>query len=121
MHVAATYDGTTIKLYINGVQEGASLAGPAAIGTNTLPLGLGAQPTAPAAAFYNGLLDDARIYPTALSATEIADLVIRRPATPPQWPWLTATRRPRTRPSCRQPRVSCNDTDADSNPLTAVL
>ena len=44
MHVAATYDGTTIRLYVNGVQEGGNLAGPASIATNNLALGIGAQP-----------------------------------------------------------------------------
>ena len=43
MHVAATYDGTTIRLYVNGVQEGGNLAGPASIATNNLALGIGAQ------------------------------------------------------------------------------
>ena len=44
MHVAATYDGTTIRLYVNGVQEGGNVAGPASIATNNLALGIGAQP-----------------------------------------------------------------------------
>ena len=42
--------------------------------------------------------------------------------TAPRWRPPTATARPRTRPSCRPPRVClANDTDADSDPLTAVL
>jgi VCBS repeat-containing protein len=71
MHVAATYDGTTLKLYINGVLEG-SVAGPAAIAINSLPLSLGAQ--SDASRFFKGLLDDARVYSTALTATQIAAL-----------------------------------------------
>ena len=71
MHVAATYDGTTIKLYVNGVQEG-SVAGPAAIATNALPVTLGAQ--GDATRKYTGLLDDARVYSSALSASEVLAL-----------------------------------------------
>ncbi|HEX5076793.1 MAG TPA: LamG-like jellyroll fold domain-containing protein, partial [Gemmatimonadaceae bacterium] len=75
MHVAATYDGSTIRLYINGTLEG-SVAGPAAIATNSLPLTLGAQ--SDATRFYDGLVDDVRLYSRALSAAEITTL-----ATPP--------------------------------------
>ena len=42
IHVAATWDGTTIRLYYNGVQE-VSLAFAGPIATNAIPLGLGAQ------------------------------------------------------------------------------
>ena len=86
IHVAATYDGTTIKLYINGVQEGANLAGPVGgIVTNTLAVGLGAQ--SDDTRRFTGLLDDARVYGSALSASEIAALAAN--AEPP-------TRRPST-------------------------
>ena len=71
MHAAATYDGTTMRLYINGVQEG-SIAGPAAITANSLAVGLGAQ--SDNTRRFTGLLDDARIYGSALSASQIAAL-----------------------------------------------
>ena len=75
MHVAATYDGTTIRLYINGVQRRRlNVAGPAAILTNALPLVLGAQSGTPVDTFYTGRLDDARVYATALTAAEVAAL-----------------------------------------------
>lgn len=72
MQVAATYDGTTMRLYINGVQE-ASLAGPAAIGSNSTSLGIGAQPdgTSP----FVGAIDEARIWARALSPSEIQALL----------------------------------------------
>ena len=40
MHVAATYDGTTIRLYVNGVQEASMPAG-ITIGSSTNGLGIG--------------------------------------------------------------------------------
>ena len=82
MHVAATYDGTTIRLYVNGVQEGGNLAGPASIATNNLALGIGAQPDG--ATNLQGAMDDVRLYNTALSASEIAALASITPGnTPP--------------------------------------
>jgi hypothetical protein len=42
--VAATYDGATIKLYVNGVLE-SSLPAALTIASNTLPLAIGAQVT----------------------------------------------------------------------------
>jgi hypothetical protein len=73
MHVAATYDGTIIRLYVNGVQEG-SLATSIAIAQNDLPLGIGAQ--SDGGTEFNGTLDEVRVYGRALSAAEILDLML---------------------------------------------
>jgi isocitrate lyase len=40
VHLAATYDGATMRLYVNGVQQ-ASLAASITIATNNLGLGIG--------------------------------------------------------------------------------
>ncbi|TPE42501.1 LamG-like jellyroll fold domain-containing protein [Pontibacter mangrovi] len=73
MHVAATYDGSTVKIYING-QENASktFSGAPAIATNNLPLHLGAQDNG--IYKFNGALDEVRIYNKALNASEINQL-----------------------------------------------
>ena len=67
MHVAATYDGTTMRIYVNGVEDG-SVAGPASIVTNALGLGIGAQPDG--VSQLQGAMDDIRVYGRALSAAE---------------------------------------------------
>ncbi|MCB9333943.1 MAG: DNRLRE domain-containing protein, partial [Lewinellaceae bacterium] len=74
MHIAATFDQNTglIKLYINGAQEGGDLPGPAAIATNNLALGIGAQPDG--VSKFNGMLDDVRVYNKALTLGEIQAL-----------------------------------------------
>jgi uncharacterized repeat protein (TIGR01451 family) len=72
MHIAATYDGTTMRLYINGFEEN-SMAGPAAIGANTLGLGIGAQSNGTNR--FRGGIDDVRIYNRALSAAEVGALM----------------------------------------------
>jgi chitodextrinase len=76
-HVAATYDGTTIRLYVNGVVV-ASQAQSGAISTSAEPLRIGAG--------WPGLIDEVRVYNRALSVSEIQqDLnnsVMSKPAAP---------------------------------------
>jgi len=70
-HVAGTYDGTTMRIYINGVLDN-SIAATFTIAVNTLALGIGAQPLG--ATPFQGAIDDARIYNGALSETDILTL-----------------------------------------------
>jgi len=74
VHLTATYDGSIVKFYVNGVLD-YSVSYSGGIGTpatyNTAIGGLGMNP---AAFSYHGSIDDVRIYNRALSATEIATL-----------------------------------------------
>ena len=71
-HVAMTYDGTTFKLYVNGVLDGQHAAsGPIAINTEPVRLG-GGSDSGCIPYNLNGLLDEPAIYNRALSSSEIA-------------------------------------------------
>jgi hypothetical protein len=67
-HLAATYDGTTVRLYVNGTLAGsAPRSGPLASSTHPLEIGgdsLYGQ-------YFTGLIDDVRVYNVALTATQI--------------------------------------------------
>ncbi len=70
MHLAATFDGSQIRLYVDGVLD-ASLAAPGlSIAANALGLGLGAQDDGQNA--LTGALDEVRVFPAALAAAPIA-------------------------------------------------
>ena len=71
MHIAASYDGVIQRLYINGVEE-ASQAASITIGSNNTDLSLGGQ--VDGTQVIDGMIDDARLYPGALPAAEIAAL-----------------------------------------------
>ena len=88
MHVAATYDGTTIRLYVNGVQEG-QLAASIPIPTNNLALGIAAQPDG-LFGVLQGTMDDVLLYNTALTASEIAALAAIPPVTRCSWARATS-------------------------------
>jgi len=68
-HVAATWDGVTMKLFINGVQDSTTLALAAPIDTTTGKLVIGAYTDNQFA--YSGKMDEVHIYPYALSAAQI--------------------------------------------------
>jgi glucose/arabinose dehydrogenase len=67
-HVALTYDGATLRLYVNGTQV-ATGAASGAIQSSTNPLWIGGNN--PYGEYFQGLIDEARVYNRALSATDI--------------------------------------------------
>jgi Concanavalin A-like lectin/glucanases superfamily len=82
VHLASTYDGTTLRVYINGVLD---VSKPVSGRTcaNAQPLAIGAK-YKPAEgvleALFDGRIDDVRVYNRALSAAEIQTM--RRQAVP---------------------------------------
>ncbi|GAA5119211.1 PQQ-dependent sugar dehydrogenase [Luteolibacter yonseiensis] len=71
-HLAATYNRTAMRLYVNGVQVGV-LNSTVAMPTTTNPLYIGTKtPGSTAGDHFNGYLDDLRVYSSAVSASDIA-------------------------------------------------
>ncbi|HYC29472.1 MAG TPA: Ig-like domain-containing protein, partial [Chitinophagaceae bacterium] len=68
-HIATTYDGSTLRLFINGVQV-SSLSTSGSMTTSTNALRIGGS-TALSSQYFAGLIDEVRIYNRALSQAEI--------------------------------------------------
>ena len=85
VHLAGVYNGSTIKLYVDGVQR-ASMNKTGAILSSSRPLLVAGEANGadPLATTQNlaGSVDDVRLYTEALTATQIATLA--NPGTPPQ-------------------------------------
>lgn len=69
-HVAATYDGSNLKIYVNGIQVG-SAANTSAAKPNSMALNIGAGYNGGQRRF-NGKIDDVKIWSTTLSMATIA-------------------------------------------------
>jgi hypothetical protein len=68
IHVASTYDGAVLRLYINGVQVStANVTGNMGVSANALRIG----GSTALAQYFTGLIDEVRIYNRALSQVEI--------------------------------------------------
>ena len=72
MHVVSTYDGTTAKIYVNGVLEDSGIA-TATIDTNTAPVCIG-QNSQKGGRYWNGRIADVRVYNRAITEAEIAKI-----------------------------------------------
>ena len=79
-HVAATYDGAQMRLYVNGALDG-SVAKTGAMTDNGLNVNIG-QLVGSGGSF-NGLLDDVRVYDRGLSAAEVLGVYDTSPPTVP--------------------------------------
>jgi hypothetical protein len=67
-HLAVTYDGANLRLYVNGTQA-ASKAQTGNINSSTAPLRFGGNTIW--GEYFNGLIDEVRVYNVALTATQI--------------------------------------------------
>ncbi|HEX5090526.1 MAG TPA: LamG-like jellyroll fold domain-containing protein [Nocardioides sp.] len=67
-HIAFSYDGTTQRLFVNGTQV-ATKATTGAIQTTNNPLWIGGNQ--PYGEYFNGLIDEVRVYNRALTPSEI--------------------------------------------------
>jgi hypothetical protein len=67
-HLATTYDGTNLRIYVNGVLVG-TRAAPGPISTSAQPLRIGGNSIWPE--FFQGQIDEVRVYDRARTAAEV--------------------------------------------------
>src|SRR5882672_9200340 len=67
-HLAATYDGATVRLYVNGTQT-SSTARTGTLAASANPLQIGGDSIY--GQYFSGVIDDVRVYNMALTATQI--------------------------------------------------
>ena len=76
--VAGTYDGTTMRLYVDGTQIGSTtIATPQsvlAVTSDPLMIGTKAPGSTTVGNYFNGIIDDVRIYNYGLSASAMQTL-----------------------------------------------
>jgi hypothetical protein len=75
-YAVVTYDGTTIRLYIDGVQVATKSTGgasPETSGTKPVRVGANSRVTPPTSNFFIGNVDEVRIWNRALSASEVTN------------------------------------------------
>ena len=78
-HLAVSYDGAAVRLYLNGTQV-SSVAKTGSILTSTSPLTIGSDPFY--GQYFSGMIDDVRVYNAPLTSSQIqADMTT--PVTPP--------------------------------------
>jgi hypothetical protein len=70
-HFVSTYDGSTIRIYINGVQSGSGLSATGNIETNIQDLTIGVRYNRLSDSYFNGNIYLNRIYNRSLTATEV--------------------------------------------------
>jgi len=88
-HVAAVWDGTDMKLYVDGQDVGSQAKGGSAVATDPgVKIAIGSQPTdafatdpSHVAKYFHGLIDEVAVYNRGLSANEIGELMAGPPAT----------------------------------------
>jgi hypothetical protein len=72
-HYVGTYDGSVMRFYVNGIEEDSDVQ-TGLMDDTTQSVLVGGEPDSPYEDFFNGAIDDVRIYNRALSPSEITEL-----------------------------------------------
>jgi len=70
-HVAATYDGSYLKLYVNGASDTTPVSASGSMATTSSNLLIGTYAASGAYGSFNGLIDEVRIYNVAIPTAQI--------------------------------------------------
>lgn len=71
-NIAGSYDGTTLKLYVDGVLVASAVPSPSILPNLTFPLRLGAWPSNPPATFFGGEIDELSMWNNVLTPAKIS-------------------------------------------------
>lgn len=71
-HVASTFDNGVMKIFVNGIAVATSTAPFTSIPSNVNEITIGEDPTIVVSEYFNGMMDDVRIWTTARTASEIS-------------------------------------------------
>lgn len=82
-HAVATYDGSTMRLYLNGAQVAATGKSGSLSTGGTSAVAIGRNPGS-ASQYFNGAIDDVRMYSRALTAAEVSALYNEPPSPNPE-------------------------------------
>jgi hypothetical protein len=78
VHVAGTWDGAELKLYVNGDPVGSKATSVAIMDDSSLQVDIGAAEKVTSfggrAGFFDGMIDEVYVFDRALDDTEVADL-----------------------------------------------
>lgn len=74
-HAALTHDGTTLRLYLDGVEVGSTALSGVVDQNPSVAVAVGSQPAGAGGQHFDGLIDDVRILQRALTAAEIATVL----------------------------------------------
>lgn len=77
VHLAGTWDGATLKTYINGVQGVTTQAASLTMGSNAGPLLLGSLQFPGFPDYFNGYINNVRLFNRGLSAQEVRQLFVQ--------------------------------------------
>jgi hypothetical protein len=117
-HVAVTYDGNQVSLYVDGLLEAQTGVGGGPVGGNALPLKVGTKTSASNDLFFSGQVDELRLWTDARTQAELLraarrELTGNEPGLAAYWRFNEAPGTGVARAAAERPKTARLSGDAD--------